>query len=301
MDISVGSRVKRSDIHSKYGGRTQGRISPSKLAPYVFVFADYAEEAKGVVCGLGDDGALHIAGEGLSGDQKLKSGNHSILHHVEEARALCVFFKEADDIFRYVGEFEIDAENPFYRVDAPDTKDEAILRDSYVFRLLPKSVIARIPRSMLVQIGPQATERDVFRPVMPIGGRGLYSVEETAQELLHSYASHLKSQGILVQSFDHAPDGEFQSVIVPLYDRESDTLIVSSGTTSRRALRNVVGEVADIQRMGYGSRAMVVLPDAPRPDLQALLDHAGINPTWPVGNTWHDAYDADPDKSPGNR
>jgi hypothetical protein len=290
MDIKVDSRIKRSELHAKFGGRTQGKISPSKSAPYVMIFADAADETKGIVCGLGDDGALHIAGEGLSGDQKLKSGNHSILNHASEARSLHIFFRVDADVFRYVGEFEVDVDSPFYRVDAPDTKDEAVVRDSYVFRLLPKGTIGQISRSRLVQTASQAIARDVFRPIMPIGGRQPYSVETAAQDLLSSYASYLLAEGVNVRSFDHVPDGEYQSVVVPLFDEDSDTLIVSSGTTSRAAIRNVVGEITDLQRMGYGSRAIVVLPDAPRADLLGLLDYAGINITWPVGSAWHDAY-----------
>src|SRR5438128_10044867 len=91
-DLVPGDEIERKDLQRKYGGRTQGGIGPSKRSPNVFIFSDaVAGEPHGYFDGWREDGFFHYTGEGQYGDQRMKSGNAAILHHLDEGRALRVF------------------------------------------------------------------------------------------------------------------------------------------------------------------------------------------------------------------
>ena len=66
------------------------------------------------------DGCFHYSGEGQYGDQRMLSGNASILNHQAEGRALRVF-QGARGLVTYVGEFVVDSDDPSYEADAPET------------------------------------------------------------------------------------------------------------------------------------------------------------------------------------
>jgi hypothetical protein len=66
-----------------------------------------------------------------------------------------VFTKVDKTRFRYVGQFRIAADTPFYRIDMPEESDPAVIRDGFVFRLAPVGQVANMPRSRLVT-QPQA-------------------------------------------------------------------------------------------------------------------------------------------------
>lgn len=67
------------------------------------------------------------------GDQRMISGNASILNHEAEGRALRVFMG-ARGLVRYEGEFTLDPKEPFYTTDAPETGNGPV-RKVIVFRM----------------------------------------------------------------------------------------------------------------------------------------------------------------------
>src|SRR5258708_3491527 len=78
--LAPGEAVERKVLQETYGGRTQGGIGPSKRTPNVFIFSDLASgERHGYIDFWMPDGRFHYTGEGQLGDQRMASGNASIL------------------------------------------------------------------------------------------------------------------------------------------------------------------------------------------------------------------------------
>jgi hypothetical protein len=87
-----GETIERTTLQERYGGRTVGAIGPSSTSPNVLVFLDPPSDAPpGELDGWRADGCFHYTGEGLRGDQQMKSGNAAILNHRRDGRALRVF------------------------------------------------------------------------------------------------------------------------------------------------------------------------------------------------------------------
>ena len=87
--LSVGDRIKRTDLHRQFGGRRQGGVGPSAQTPNVFLFSDpVSGKQHGYTDGWKDDGCFHYTGEGQRGDQQMVSGNRAIREASQTGRAL---------------------------------------------------------------------------------------------------------------------------------------------------------------------------------------------------------------------
>jgi hypothetical protein len=289
MELKVGDIVKRADVHAAFGGRTQGRLSPSKSSANVFLFLDpQAQESAGEICGVTDDGCLHVAGEGLSGDQKIKSANYSIANHTAEGRALRVFVKTGND-FRYVGEYSVAVDMPFYRVDAPDTADFGVVRDGYVFRLEPEGEVGFVTRSRLAEpyTGDIVVTRRLADPApIILGSRQPFNLEATAATLASEFAQWIAAQGGEPVTLDIVPDDSSQKVVVPLFDEAKSCVIYPCGSTSRDAIRSAIGGVIDAKRLAHATDAVLLMPAQPREDVMRLVEYIGVIPAWPLENGW---------------
>ncbi|WP_117211869.1 hypothetical protein [Allorhizocola rhizosphaerae] len=104
-DLTPGQRIRRVELHARYGGSGQGGISPSATTPNVLCFTD---PRIGIQYGYEDkpapDGTFHYAGEGQTGDQTMTRGNRAIFQHASDGRALRLF-EGAKGTVTYVGEF----------------------------------------------------------------------------------------------------------------------------------------------------------------------------------------------------
>lgn len=148
-----GTRMSRDERKNGYGGAVYGGIQPSRQTPNVFVYSDPgAGEKNGYdFDGWSPDGSLFTyTGEGKTGGQEMTKGNKAILQHRRDGRALRVFVADGyvagssarDHV--YLGEFEVDEDDP-YRVErAPDQRGD--LRDVFVFRLLPVGEVLHRPQ-----------------------------------------------------------------------------------------------------------------------------------------------------------
>lgn len=291
--ITVGQQLKRAEVHADYGGSGQGGIAPSRGTPNVLLFTDPSRGHKvGYFDGWGQDGFYHYTGQGQSGDQKMTSGNRAIRDHVQDGRSLRLFESVARSTVRYVGEFVIDTDDPWYTADAPDIDDD--IRSVIMFRLSPvtgtRSLGAALPFTPPraeatvedVEIERQHTERMVISP----------NVEEREAErreapLVSQYSDYLASQGHVVSRKKIRPVGELKPLFTDLYDATDNLLIEAKGTVTREAVRMAIGQLYDYRRhIGSEPSLAVLLPSRPRQDLIELCRSAHARVIWRDGETF---------------
>jgi hypothetical protein len=135
--IKPGEVVRRTDLHEQYGGGRQGGISPSRSTPNVLVFSDAASGEQHGYYDHWEGEVLHYCGEGQKGDQRMRAGNRAILDHRKAGKALRVFEGARREV-AYVGEFEIDPDEPWYYTMAP-ASGGGPNRQVIIFRLRPVS------------------------------------------------------------------------------------------------------------------------------------------------------------------
>jgi hypothetical protein len=294
--LKPGESIERQALQAEFGGRTQGGIGPSRKSPNVFVFSDpVAGEPHGYYDGWKGE-LFHYTGEGQYGDQRMKSGNASILNHAQEGRALRVF-DGARGTVTYLGEFELDEKQPYYRTDAPETGDGPP-REVIVFRLRPKDAkpgkqsmkLAAVldgATSVDVPIEQQQTERAVVTP-----NAEPYEAERREQRLVLDFEQFLRQRGHEVTRKRILPPGEARPIFTDLWDATTGTLVEAKGSVERNSIRMAIGQLADYKRFvadGKPSHLAVLLPSKPRPDLCELLASQGIELIYPEDGGFQDS------------
>jgi hypothetical protein len=135
--LEPGDRIRRGELHERYGGSRQVGISPSRSSPNLFLFTSpRSGEQYGYYHDCWEaDSSFHYTGEGQQGDQTLAGGNLAVLNHVNNGRALRIF-QGASGVIQYVGEFVLDAQHPYSWSLAPSTMSGP-LRQVIRFHLRP--------------------------------------------------------------------------------------------------------------------------------------------------------------------
>jgi len=279
-------------------------MSRSSSTPNVFLFTDPSVgHQHGYYDGWVGD-RFHYTGMGQRGDQQFMAGNDAVLHHADERRALRVF-KGARGTVRYLGEFALDENDPYYRTDAPETGDGA-LRQVIVFRLRPVGDVIHdaadelrlpggvrpteleaavtgdmnVPAAVEVPVEEQHTERAVVTP-----GDEPYEIERREQSLVLAYKAFLEARGSEVVRFRIQPRGEAKPLYADVYDKTRNNLVEAKGTGARAAIRMALGQLADYARyINPAPKCAVLLPERPRPDLEALLLSQGVHAIWQTGD-----------------
>jgi predicted RNA-binding protein with PUA-like domain len=152
-----GDRIRRTELHARYGGSGQSAISPSRTTPNILVFADpRSGERHGYFDHWAADDSFHYTGEGQRGDQTMTKGNLAILNHRADGRALRVF-QGATGAVQYVGEFVLDELEPYTVETAPSTGNGPP-RQVFRFHLLPIDRAITVGKS--AQVGRPFRRRD---------------------------------------------------------------------------------------------------------------------------------------------
>jgi len=288
--LRPGDELARRELHSRFGGRQQGGISPSRLSAAVMFFTDPVKGHRhGYYDGWDADGYFHYVGEGQRGDQRFVQGNKSILRHREEERSLEGFKADGSRV-TYLGEFEL---VDTYLRDAHETGDETVLRQVIVFRLRPTGLVpVGLPAAPLtprttpvvdtVPVEEQHTERGFTAP-----DREAYEFERREADLVIRYRRFLQSEGHLVSRLRVVPAGEASPLYSDLWDETTLELVEAKGTVTRDAIRTAVGQLLDYGRFVPETKTRtVLLPSRPRRDLVEYLDSVGIEVVYPEGETW---------------
>lgn len=283
MKLRVGEKLKRTELHERYGGRRQGGISPSKQSANVFLFTDRVQGIQHgyIYDGPRDDGFFHYTGEGQRGDQRMAQGNRAIRDHKTEGRELHLLDAHAG-VVTYLGQAEyID----HYVADAPET-DGGPIRAVIVFRL------QLLDSGMSPSLSPLDSLEHTQRKEVPVEqhltermlierAREPHEAERREQELVTAFMASLVAQGNEVCRLQLWPRGEPAPLYCDLYDRTTNTLIEAKGSTSRPAFRMAIGQLADYARLVEPSPTKLILvPEKPRPDLLRLARDQQIGVIW---------------------
>lgn len=286
FNLKPGAAIARKSLHDRWGGRQQGGISPSRLAPNVFLFWSPAVgEKHGHYDEFRSDGCFYYTGAGQYGDQRMRDANLALLNHRQDGRRVHLFEGAGGDV-EYVGEVELDPEEPYYETEAPET-DNGPLRKVFVFKFRQVSGEPRGPRSRLeAALGPVVEDVPVERRwtekfyVRPSGEE--YEAERREQELVLAFESHLRTLGHEVTRMKIVPPGERRPIFCDLIDKTANVLIEAKGSVTRENMRMAIGQLLDYQRFAnQGARLAVLVPDGPRGDLRQLLAAGSVEAIWP--------------------
>ncbi|MGV9395646.1 restriction endonuclease [Streptomyces sp. NPDC003668] len=287
-NLEPGDVIERKQLHVKYGGRTQGGIGPSAKTPNVMIFTDpIAGEKHGYYDGWMPDGLFHYSGEGQYGDQRMLSGNASILNHEAEGRALRVFQGARGNV-TYLGRF---AANGWYEADAPETGDGP-LRKVIVFKLRPLDTPAKHPGTKLGRLladqQDPVTEIDIERleteKTYVDPNREPYEAERRESKLVLDFSAYCRAKGYRVIRQRILPEDETRPLLTDLYVPDLDVLIEAKGSVTRENMRMALGQLIDYNRFVRAKYQAVLVPSKPRPDLIELANAAGQAIIWPQGN-----------------
>jgi len=283
LSLEPGKSIKRTTLHRRYGGRTQGGISPSRKSPNVFLFTDRKQgELHGYIYdGLREDGFYDYTGEGQSGDQQMVQGNRAIRDHHSEGRELHLFRANGSNVI-YVGQYEY-AEH--YFGEAPQT-DKSEARSVIVFRLRTVGKTAPTDISPLEKLDRRPVkaipvERQLTVETLVEPSRRAYTATRREQKLVLTYEAKLKAEGHEVCRLRLWPKGEPAPFLSDLYDETTNTLIEAKSNASRQAIRMAIGQLADYARLVKPApKRMILLPEKPRSDLIKLAKGEGIGVIW---------------------
>lgn len=287
--FEIGQQVARRDVQDRFGGRRQGGISPSRVAPVVMFFTDpVTGHRHGYYDGWDSEGLFNYVGEGQKGDQRLAQGNKSVLEHASDGRSL-EGFKADGPLVTYLGEFTL---VDYYWSEAEESGDPTVLRQVVVFRLKPNDpdgtrkvalpevpiTIAATPIVTTVPVEEQHTERAFVTP-----DREPYEIERREATLVSKYREHLQRLGHTVSRLRVVPAGETAPLYSDLWDETELDLVEAKGIGTRNELRNAIGQLLDYGRFVEHKRKTVLLPSKPRPDLMAYLHACGVAAAYPQG------------------
>ncbi|WP_455368115.1 NUDIX domain-containing protein [[Eubacterium] cellulosolvens] len=122
---------KRSDIHQRFGGQSQGGISTPSQFPVIFLFHTSKGKNYGYQDGWNDDGTYLYSGEGTRGDMKFEKGNRAIRDHLKNKEHLLLFEERARGYYRFLGIFDCIAYTYSETID-----EQKNIRQGIVFQLL---------------------------------------------------------------------------------------------------------------------------------------------------------------------
>jgi len=307
-DLVAGATIPRTELHDRYGGSRQGGTIPSRTSPNIFLFLDKKiGGAHGYYDGWAGD-RFYYTGHGQTGDQELRRGNRAVLDHAATGKALRVFRGVRGQV-TYLGEFRLDEQRPWFRMEAPEIGTNAT-RQVIVFRLVPVGEVLRAARDD-VEFPEGIAPAEVDAVVAGVADRPMFTevpveqqhVEEVEvshtttsytaarreQTLVLEYTASLIAAGRDVVRFRVRPPGEARELVSDIYDKTANNLVEAKGTGTRGEVRMALGQLFDYRRFVEPLPACaVLLPDRPRPDVEELLRSVGVFAVWKDGSVFAD-------------
>ena len=310
-----GDMTTRAEMKRIFGGGDQGGIAPSATTPNVLIYTDpKTGEQSGYFDGWlpeeADRGPLFVyTGHGQDEQTFVGSkgnGNRAILHHVDDGRALHVF-KAVGTVpgsgtkqQRYIGEFELDAKQPYVlhylpnRAGVPRRVIMFRLRPSGPYERRPKDVTPAASKTEAVTVPADVTESKIVEPETSRKTQSSRSavpqttVQRREARLSDDFQAFLESKQHHVRRFQINVKGLSSPLRTDLYDLTAHVLYEIKGTTSRESVRMAIGELLDYCRhvTPVDPVLAVLLPVKPHNDLRELLATTDIALVYREGETF---------------
>ena len=223
--LSIGQRIKRTDLHRQFGGSCHAGISPSARTPNLFLFTEPGLAGQhGYVDSWHEDGCFHFTGAGQRGNQQFVSGNRAILTSCSDGRALRVFQGTGGHV-EYRGLFVLDPNRPFFR-KATLATCAGPLRSTIIFRLRPVDGLCERPTRRPV-VDEQATVSTVSfedtHTERPMSNSPLDEPVKSA--LIRRFKDFMQNVGHTVERFRITPAGEVSPIFTDAYVRDQKILV----------------------------------------------------------------------------
>lgn len=282
--LKAGDKIKRTELHTQFGGSRQGGMTASSRTPNILLFTDpetglqhgYVDEWK-------DDGCFHYTGMGQTGDQRMIAGNLATLEHKKNNRILRLFLGSRFTV-TYAGPFEVDEGQPFYWDYAPETGGGP-KRWVIVFRLRPVGVV--IPDSRMLQAPtapPEVTtiplEKQHIVSVVVTPNTATIVALRLEASLVIDFADYAEGKELLVERNRIAIGGGAGPFLTDAYVEDMNLLIEAKGACERGAFRMAIGQLADYRRFFKKPICAILVPTRPNDDLFALAKEEGIEVIW---------------------
>ncbi|MFD7813226.1 hypothetical protein ACFV6E_09830 [Streptomyces sp. NPDC059785] len=312
--ITPGLLTTREEMKKLFGGGTQGGIIPSDTTSNILIYVDHDSGKKyGYEDGwLAEEDELgpvfEYTGQGTRGEQTFLgrngSRNAAVLYHADTGKSLRVFMaagrvsdpKSAAKQQRYIGEFELDSNQPYTVREANDENGER--RRIIVFRLRPKGDFERITKDAISRaeatdanpVSADVVAGKMLEPKMVKPRKSQASESRRAaqpsfiadlrqSELRASYLAELKSQQHEVFAYQIKIAGTTTILKTDVYDATTHELYSVRGEASREEVRMAIGQLKDYARhiKPRGLTLSILLPAPPQDDLVDLLHTEGID------------------------
>jgi hypothetical protein len=287
----VGETHTREERMKLYGGGKQSGICPSAKTLNVIVYSDPEEGEK---FGYKFDGwatdadVFLYTGEGQEGPQSPSSvGNKALLEHKTDGRAIrlnvahgIVPGTNKTKLHKYIGEFEVDDEYPFFWETAPDK--QKLPRQVIVFRLIPITSEPPLsgPQSGLEDKGavlPKQIPLESSNTVaFPVGVSDGGTAERKEQQLVERCARYLNNRNYETTRWKIPIPGQRAPMYTDLYIEKLSELIEAKASCDRSDMRMAVGQLLDYRRHFEVQSLTVLVPCVPSDDLRDYLESCGI-------------------------
>jgi hypothetical protein len=290
-DLSPGTRIKRTELHERFGGGGQGGMSPSARTPNLMLFTDPSTGHQHGYFDRWEDGVFLYTGEGQRGDQQLVRGNKALLEHRHNGVHVRLF-EGSKGFVTYWGELFLANDVPFVEEDAPETGGGPV-RKVVVFRLLPGEAQESTPAETTLQGAPtvqsvpvQQTTTEAWE-VVPNAEPS--TAEAREQQLVLRFKDHLEALGDKVSRHKYMTGHQLTPLYNDLFNESRSQLIEAKGSVSRSAIRMAIGQLFDYRFFENDNSDLgVLLPERPRPDLARLLDDLKITVIVPTEHGFTD-------------
>ena len=278
--MQVGDEMKRQALHKLVGGSNQSGMTSCLNGAEFMIFHD-----KKVSKEFGYDrwegwqinGQFTYTGQGVKGDQTLKSvGNSGIIKAYEAGRAIRLIESENTNA-TYVGEFLLG--DPYFEIqEALDVEKK--LRKVYVFKLVP---VGKVLNPLPQQVNAFQNDYEIASWVAPndsvveieFANQILSHIERLEHRLQTEFGKYLLDFNEVVESISFSIAGQKGALRPDFWLPKLNLVVEAKVSISRDYVRQAIGQVLDYRNLakqnGLNPRAAILLPGLPSPDLVMLI------------------------------
>jgi len=280
---------------AKFGGNQQAGIAHSTRTPNVMIFSDAdATESPGYAFDGWVGDIYQYTGEGKRGDQKMSIGNKALRDHARTNRSLRVFVadgkvpKRNTKLQRYVGEFALDIEEPYFQREARDVDGKS--RKVFVFRLRPVGDVVRKAQNAnafsgsneVVPVGVHAIPTEASDKMnyeyQQGGTKKARRWEAELSDRFEEYFRNVHQHSVI--RYRLATAGSAGSQFTDIVDATAKILYEAKGVANRMSVRLALGQILDYGRYVKdthpGTELAILLPQHPPADMIELLKSLNI-------------------------